>query len=78
MTDGYVVNNHGDRFRPPTGATWDPFHSWPLKMACKWGAHPITTYPSPRAPSSKWRFSQESWLVNQPPPGHVPPLEIKV
>ena len=30
MTDGYVVNNHGDRFRPLTGATF-PFHmtvSW--------------------------------------------------
>ena len=25
MTDGYVVNNHGDRFRPQDLGLWDPF-----------------------------------------------------
>ena len=26
----WVVNNHGDRFRPPRIGLWDPFHSWPF------------------------------------------------
>ena len=31
MTDGYVVNNHADRFRPPRIGLWNP-----LQMAILW------------------------------------------
>ena len=35
-TDGYVVNNHGDRFRPLSVGLWDPLQM-ALQMAYKWG-----------------------------------------
>ena len=35
-TDGYVVNNHGDRFRPPTGVM-GPLPFMAVSKAYKWG-----------------------------------------
>ena len=35
--DLYVVNDHGDRFRPQDLGLWDPFQMAFHSMAYKWG-----------------------------------------
>ena len=42
MTDRYVVNNHGDRFRPLRIGWLGTPSKWPNFMAYRWGL--LTTY----------------------------------
>ena len=69
---GYVVNNHGDRFRPLRIGLWDPFqmaiHGWNtggviLTTYYNWGAHP-----------PKWSFSVHRNLWKLAIPGKTRPM----
>ena len=58
-TDGYVVNNHGDRKSPNWG--YSP-SKWPNFIAYKWGLdpnhlHPLGAHP-PSSDSKLWRSSE--------------------
>ena len=67
---GYVVNNHGDRFRPLRIELWDPGPKWPNFMAYKWGVI-LTTYDT-------WEPILQVSALNSKPPRHRMPRRVGI